>query len=45
MIEPEGLEGGGGFELGLPKMVIEGGGFFNVLVSKNNRNSDGIFYL
>ena len=25
MIEPEGLEGGG-FELGLPKMVIEGGG-------------------
>jgi len=43
MIEPGGLEGG--FESGLLKMVIEGGGFFNVLVSKNSMNSDGNFYL
>jgi len=35
--EPGGLEGEG-FESGLLKMGIEGG-FFNVLVCKNSRNS------
>jgi len=44
MIEPRGLEGRG-FESGLLKMGIEGGGSFNVLVSKNSRNSDANFYL
>jgi len=44
MIEPGGLEWGG-IESGLLKMGIEGGGFFNVLVSKNSRDSDGNFYL
>jgi len=44
MIEPGGLEWGG-FESGLLKMGIEGGGFFSVLVSKNSRESDGNFYL
>jgi len=34
-----------GFESGLLEMRIEGRGSFNVLVSKNSRNSDGSFYL
>ena len=43
-IEPGGLEGEG-FESGLLKMGIDGWGFFNLLVSKNSRNSYGNFYL
>ena len=43
MIEPRGSEGRG-FESRLLKMGIEGGGSFNVLVSKNSRNSDVNFY-
>jgi len=44
MIEPGGLEGEGSVS-GLLKMGIEGGVSFNVLVSKNSRNSYGNFYL
>jgi len=42
IIEPRVLKGEG-FESGLLKMWIEG--FFNVLVSKNSRNSFGNFNL
>ena len=43
IIEPGGLEGEG-FESGLLDVGVEGG-FFNVLVSKNSRNSYGNFCL
>jgi len=43
-IELGGLEGEG-FESGLLKMGIEGWGLYNLLVSKNSRNSYGHFYL